>query len=68
VPKAGGEARAPAAILGKIGGATEPGTTIFRDPSDTAARIVNRLAGPATREPVLLPADDRTALRSTSKG
>jgi predicted Zn-dependent protease len=44
--KAGGDARALAAILDKIGGATEPGMKILLDHPETKARVVaiNRLA------------------------
>ena len=44
--KAGGNARALAVILGKIGGATEPGMKILLDHPQTKARIaaINRIA------------------------
>ena len=46
--KAGGDARALAAILGRIGGATEPGTAILVDHPDTQARVaaINKAAAP----------------------
>ena len=47
--KAGGNARALATMLGKIGGATEPGMKILLDHPETKARIaaINKIAGGA---------------------
>ena len=44
--KAGGDARALASMLDKIGGATEPGMKILLDHPETKARVaaINRLA------------------------
>jgi Zn-dependent protease with chaperone function len=63
--KAGGDGRALAAMLDKIGGATEPGMRILRDHPDTKARIaaIERLA-PARGGSMLLTAQDWTALRA----
>jgi len=53
--KAGGNARALAVILGKIGGATEPGMKILLDHPETDARVaaINRLASPQPWSPFL---------------
>ena len=53
--KAGGDARALAVILGKIGGATEPGMDILLDHPDTKARIaaIDRIARPRATRPFL---------------
>ena len=67
--KAGGDGRALAAILARIGGATEPGMRILRDHPDTRARIaaIERLAGGARGAPMLSPAE-WTAVRGICKG
>ncbi len=53
--KAGGNARALAVILGKIGGATEPGMDILLDHPQTKARIavINKIAAPRAARPWL---------------
>jgi Zn-dependent protease with chaperone function len=53
--KAGGDARALATMLGKIGGATEPGMQILLDHPETKARIaaINRLAAKRPTAPML---------------
>jgi Zn-dependent protease with chaperone function len=63
--KAGGDGRALAVMLAKIGGATEPGMRILRDHPDTKARIaaIERLA-PARGSGMLLAAHDWAALRT----
>ncbi|MGH6725348.1 MAG: M48 family metallopeptidase [Pseudolabrys sp.] len=52
---AGGNARALAVMLGKIGGATEPGMKILLDHPETVARIaaINKLASPQPSSPFL---------------
>jgi Zn-dependent protease with chaperone function len=67
--KAGGDGRALAAILARIGGATEPGTAILRDHPDTKARVaaIERLAGRPAGKALLSPAE-WTALRGICKG
>jgi Zn-dependent protease with chaperone function len=67
--KAGGDGHALGSILGKIGGATEPGMKILRDHPETTARItaINRLAGSAKGRPIL-GAEDWAALRAICKG
>jgi Zn-dependent protease with chaperone function len=66
--KAGGDGRALGVMLGKIGGATEPGMRILRDHPDTKARIaaIERLA-PAGGGGMLLAAQDWAALRTICK-
>jgi Zn-dependent protease with chaperone function len=66
--KAGGDGRALAVMLAKIGGATEPGMRILRDHPDTKARIaaIERLA-PVRGGGMLLAAQDWVALRSICK-
>jgi len=67
--KVGGNGRALAAILARIGGATEPGMKILRDHPDTKARVatIERLAPAAPGQAMLSPAD-WTALRGICKG
>ena len=67
--KAGGNARALAAILARIGGATEPGMKILRDHPDTRARVatIERLA-PGSGGPAMLSPAEWTALRGICKG
>jgi Zn-dependent protease with chaperone function len=57
--KAGGNPRALGVILGRIGGATEPGMTILLDHPQTAARVaaVNRVAPPPAVTPFLNAAE-----------
>src|SRR6478752_5847785 len=57
--KAGGDARALAVILDKIGGATEPGMTILLDHPETKARVaaINRLATTQAPSAFLDPAE-----------
>jgi Zn-dependent protease with chaperone function len=57
--KAGGDARALAAILDKIGGATEPGMKILLDHPETKARVaaINRLASARAPSAFLSPAE-----------
>ena len=66
--KAGGDGRALAAMLARIGGATEPGMRILRDHPDTKARIaaIERLA-PAGGGRTILAAQDWSALRGICK-
>ena len=61
--KAGGDPRALAVMLGKIGGATEPGMKILLDHPETAARIaaIDKIAGTRPPTPLLSP-DEWTAL------
>ncbi|MGN6571927.1 MAG: M48 family metallopeptidase [Pseudolabrys sp.] len=65
----GGNGRSLAAILARIGGATEPGMKILRDHPDTKARIatIERLA-PGGGEPAMLAPAEWTALRGICKG
>ena len=53
--KAGGNARALAIMLGKIGGATEPGMKILLDHPDTKARVaaINKIASARPSSPFL---------------
>jgi Zn-dependent protease with chaperone function len=53
--KAGGNARALAIMLGKIGGATEPGMKILLDHPQTEARVaaINKIASPRPASPFL---------------
>ncbi len=53
--KAGGNARALAIMLGKIGGATEPGMKILLDHPDTKARVaaINKIASARPASPFL---------------
>jgi Zn-dependent protease with chaperone function len=55
--KAGGDARALGVILGKIGGATEPGMDLLLDHPETKARIraIDKLAAPGHVRPWLTP-------------
>jgi len=57
--KAGGDARALAVILDKIGGATEPGMKILLDHPETKARVaaINRLATTQAPSAFLDPAE-----------
>jgi predicted Zn-dependent protease len=69
VNKAGGDARALATILDKIGGATEPGMKILMDHPETKARVaaINRLA--AQQPPTaFLGADEWSALKRICAG
>ncbi len=67
--KAGGDARALAVILGKIGGATEPGMKILLDHPETKARVaaINRLAAARPTAP-LLDASEWAALQRICAG
>lgn len=67
--KAEGDTRALGTMLGKIGGATEPGVKILLDHPETAARIaaINRLAAPGPAKPFLTPAE-WTALKRICAG
>lgn len=62
--KAGGDPRALGVMLGKIGGATEPGMKILLDHPETAARIaaIDKVAGARPTQPLLSP-DEWTALK-----
>jgi Zn-dependent protease with chaperone function len=62
--KAGRDPRALGVMLGKIGGATEPGMKILLDHPETAARIaaINALADAQPVQPLLSP-DEWTALK-----
>ena len=53
--KAGGNPRALGTMLGKIGGATEPGMIILLDHPETKARIaaIGRVAPPPAATPFL---------------
>lgn len=57
--KAGGDARALAVILDKIGGATEPGMKILLNHPETKARVaaINKLAAGRASSPFLDPAE-----------
>ena len=57
--KAGGNAHALATMLGKLGGATEPGMKILLDHPETKARIaaINRIAADAATVPFLTAAE-----------
>jgi predicted Zn-dependent protease len=57
--KAGGDARALASILDKIGGATEPGMKILLNHPETKARVaaINKIATGHTPSPFLDPAE-----------
>ena len=67
--KTGGDARALAVILGKIGGATEPGMKILLDHPETKARIaaIEKIAGPRPARP-FLEAGDWAALKRICSG
>jgi Zn-dependent protease with chaperone function len=67
--KAHGNARALATMLGKIGGATEPGMKILLDHPQTKARIaaINRIAGARPSTPFLAP-DEWAALKRICAG
>jgi Zn-dependent protease with chaperone function len=67
--KAGGNARALASMLDKIGGATEPGMKILLDHPETKARItaINRLAAARPTAP-LLDASEWAALQRICAG
>jgi len=62
--RAGGDPRALGVILGKIGGATEPGMKILLDHPETAARVaaIDKIAGKRPPKP-LLSSDEWTALK-----
>lgn len=66
---AGGDARALATMLGKIGGATEPGMKILLDHPETTARIaaINRNAGARATTP-FLSANEWAALKRICAG
>lgn len=68
--KAGGDPRALGTLLGKIGGATEPGMKILRDHPDTQARIaaIDRLAPQGTPGAPFIGNEDWAALRGICKG
>jgi Zn-dependent protease with chaperone function len=57
--KVGGNARALAVMLGKIGGATEPGMKILLDHPETKARVaaINKIAGARRGTPFLDPGE-----------
>jgi Zn-dependent protease with chaperone function len=57
--KAGGNAHALAVILGKIGGATEPGMKILLDHPETKARVsaIDKIAGAQRGTPFLDPGE-----------
>ncbi|HYC17450.1 MAG TPA: M48 family metallopeptidase [Pseudolabrys sp.] len=67
--KAGGDARALATMLDKIGGATEPGMKILMDHPDTKARVaaINKLASAPPASP-FLDASEWAALRKICAG
>ena len=67
--KAGGDVRAFAAILGRIGGATEPGMKILLDHPETRARVaaINNVAG-AARRTAFLDAREWSALKKICAG
>ncbi len=67
--KAGGNARALASMLAKIGGATEPGMKILLDHPETKARIaaINKIAGARATTP-FLDAAEWTALKRICAG
>jgi len=67
--KAGGDARALAVILAKIGGATEPGMTILLDHPQTKARVaaINRIAETRPARP-FLDAREWAALKKVCAG
>lgn len=67
--KAGGDAREFAAILAKIGGATEPGMTILLDHPQTKARVaaINRIAETRPAAP-FLDAREWAALKKVCAG
>lgn len=67
--KAGGDPRALGVMLGKIGGATEPGMKILLDHPETAARIaaIDKIAGKRPAAPLLSP-DEWTAVTRICAG
>ncbi|MGA7389996.1 MAG: M48 family metallopeptidase [Pseudolabrys sp.] len=67
--KVGGDARALASILDKIGGATEPGMKILLNHPETKARVaaINKSAVPASPVP-FLGADEWAALKQICAG
>ena len=67
--KAGGNGRALATMLAKIGGATEPGMKILLDHPETKARIaaINKIAGARTTTP-FLDAGEWAALKRICAG
>jgi Zn-dependent protease with chaperone function len=67
--KAGGNARALGTMLGKIGGATEPGMAILLDHPETKARVaaINKLA-PARNTQPMLDAAEWQALKRICAG
>jgi Zn-dependent protease with chaperone function len=68
--KAGGDPRALGTLLGKIGGATEPGMKILRDHPDTKARMaaIDRLAPSGAPAAPFISNEDWAALRGICKG
>jgi Zn-dependent protease with chaperone function len=69
IDKANGNARALATMLGKIGGATEPGMKILLDHPETKARIaaINKAAGTKPAVP-FLSAGEWAALKKICSG
>lgn len=67
--KAGGDARALGRMLGKIGGATEPGMKILLDHPETSARIaaIDRIAG-APAAVLFLAPEEWAALKHICAG
>jgi hypothetical protein len=67
--KAGGDARALATMLEKIGGATEPGMKILMDHPDTRARVaaINKSAAAVPSSP-FLEAGEWAALKKICAG
>jgi Zn-dependent protease with chaperone function len=65
--KVGGDARALASILDKIGGATEPGMKILLNRPETKARAINKSAIPASPVP-FLEAGEWAALKQICAG
>jgi Zn-dependent protease with chaperone function len=68
--RAGGDLRALGTLLGKIGGATEPGMKILRDHPDTNARIaaINRVSPPGAPAAPFISNEDWASLRGICKG
>jgi len=68
--RAGGDPRALGTLLGKIGGATEPGMKILRDHPDTNARIaaINRVSPPGAPAAPFISNEDWASLRGICKG
>jgi Zn-dependent protease with chaperone function len=69
INKAGGNAHAFAAILAKVGGATEPGMKILLNHPDTKARVaaINKIAGTRPASP-FLDASEWAALQRICTG